>query len=66
MCTQEFVKGFAQAKGNYIYDLQLIHTQSDAGFVVFFRKTGKQVTDKNRQLVPQRSAFTYVWLNVWC
>ena len=29
LCTQEFVKGFVQAKGNYIYELQLIHTRRE-------------------------------------
>ena len=29
LCTQEFVKGFVQAKGNYIYELQLIHTRHE-------------------------------------
>ena len=28
-CTQEFDKGFVQAKGNYIYELQLIHTRHE-------------------------------------
>ena len=29
LCTQEFVKGFVQAKGNHIYELQLIHTRHE-------------------------------------
>ena len=29
LCTQKFVKGFVQAKGNYIYELQLIHTRHE-------------------------------------
>ena len=28
-CTREFVKGFVEAKGNYIYELQLIHTRHE-------------------------------------